>query len=89
MTSQGIPSSTPPPEATKAASPGPRSPGVSRTLDLPPDGSQISELGGAIAAALGSDDQKVESLRREVSTGEYVVDPLKIAEKMLRTDNSD
>jgi anti-sigma28 factor (negative regulator of flagellin synthesis) len=62
---------------------------VPRTLDLPPDGSQVSELGGAIAAALRSDDQKVECLRREVAVGEYVVDPVKIAEKMLRADNSE
>ena len=49
----------------------------------PPDGSVVSELSQAVATALAPHDQKIEALRQQVADGTYVIDPQKVAEKML------
>ncbi|MGA7415368.1 MAG: flagellar biosynthesis anti-sigma factor FlgM [Bryobacteraceae bacterium] len=64
----------------------PKRPAPFGPLELPPDGAEVSELSRTVAAALGSDDQKVETLRRDVAAGAYVVDPIKLARKMLQID---
>lgn len=68
---------------------GPKRPASSAPLNPPPDGAEVSELSRSVAAALGSDQQRVEALRREVATGSYVVDPIKIAEKLLPVENQE
>ncbi len=73
-------------EATTADSLSPKRPVEAGSHQTQPDGAQVSELSRTVAAALGTDDQKVEALRREVSTGVYVVDPIKTAEKMLQIE---
>lgn len=82
----GIPNSTPPVETKAADGLGPKRPVVSGSLETPADGAQVSEISRSVSAALGTDDQKVEALRREVSAGAYVIDPVKIAEKMLEIE---
>jgi len=47
----------------------------------------VSELSRTVAAAMGSNDQKVEALRREVAAGAYVVDATKVIEKILQSEN--
>ena len=82
-----IPHSTPPLETKAAEALGPKRPAVAGSVETPPDGAQVSELSRTVAAAMGSNDQKVEALRRLVASGEYVVDSVKVIEKMLQTPN--
>ena len=82
-----IPNSTPPVEVKTPDGLGPKLPAASVPLNPPPDGAEVSELSRSIAAALGTDQQRVEALRREVASGSYVVDPVKIAEKLVPSEN--
>lgn len=81
-----IPNSTPPVETATLDGRSPKRATVSGSQPAPSDGAQVSELSETIAAALGSDDEKVEALRREVSSGTYVVDSIKIAERLLQIE---
>ena len=84
-----IPNSTPPVETTKADALGPERPVTTGPSETPQDGAQVSDLSRAVAAALGSNEQKVNALRQEVATGVYVVDPVKTIEKMLQIENAE
>ena len=55
----------------------------SEPLANPADESEVSALSQAVATALGSNEQKIETLRQQVSDGTYVIDSPKIIEKML------
>lgn len=47
------------------------------------DEAEVSELSQAVVAALGPNEQKIEAFRRQIADGTYVVDPVKVIEKML------
>jgi len=82
-----IPNSTPPTETTASDGSGPKRSAMSGPPETQPDGAQVSELSRTVAAAMGSNDQKVEALRREVAAGAYVVDATKVIEKILQSEN--
>jgi Anti-sigma-28 factor, FlgM len=81
------PNLTPAPETTAVEGLGPKRPAAPAALGTPPDGADVSELSRAVAAALGANEQKVESLRQAAASGSYVVDPIKVIEKMLPIEN--
>jgi anti-sigma28 factor (negative regulator of flagellin synthesis) len=83
-----ISNSTPPVETTGVTGAGPKRTTTSGPLQSPSDGAKVSELSRAVAAALEPDNQKIEALRREVQGGTYVIDPVKVIEKILDTQNS-
>jgi len=81
-----IPNSMPPPETTRVEVSGPKRAAGSGPLRTPPDGTELSNLSRTVTAALGSSDSKVDSLRQRVAAGTYVVDPVKVVEKILQNE---
>jgi flagellar biosynthesis anti-sigma factor FlgM len=78
-----VSNSTPPAEAIAVTNNRPQRLTPSEQPASPADGAELSELSDAVATALDSNHQKVEALRQQVSNGTYVIDPQKVAEKML------